>query len=336
MTREHDLSKFLEHHKLGDFPVIFLAGDASFRKYYRVHSPLRPLVIMDAPPPEAPDKFVQIAHLLYDSGFSVPKIEGADLNNGYVLIEDLGDQTYTKILNSDPSYQKAQELYFLAIDTLIDIHKKIIIKPDFLSTYSPQIHLREAQILIDWYYRAVYHKSLPASAVDDFNALWLSKLEQLDKERGTPHTIVLRDYHVDNLMVLDGRLGTAKCGLLDFQDALWGSATYDIVSLLEDARRDVPQSLREACWKRYFEAFPTLNVHKVLEEATLLSAARHAKIIGIFTRLSIRDGKSGYLCHIPRVWKLLENCLLHPTMIDLKCWFDAHLPERTTPCLNLS
>lgn len=331
MAREQYLLRFLEKNNLKDVPISFLAGDASFRKYYRVTKAQNSLVIMDAPPPESPEKFIQIANLLYNNGFSVPKIEDFDLENGYVLIEDLGDQTYTKILNADTSYQKAQELYFLAIDTLIDMHKKITSKPDFIAPYLPEIHLQEAMLLIDWYYKAIYHQDLRVSAVNEFKFLWLSKLRQLNEKRAAPHTLVLRDFHVDNLMILDARTGTHRCGLLDFQDALWGSITYDIVSLLEDARRDVSENIAKDCWQRYLKAFPHLDPEKIREEAVILSAARHAKILGIFTRLAVRDGKISYLIHIPRIWRLLEQCLLHPSMADLKIWFDTYFQERSIP-----
>ena len=139
-------------------------------------------------------------------------------------------------------------------------------------------------------------------------------------------TLVLRDYHVDNLMLLPGRDGVRGCGLLDFQDALSGPASYDLASLLEDARRDVPATLRAAMTERYLAAFPEIDGGAFRRSAAILAAQRNAKIIGIFTRLARRDGKPRYLRHIPRVWRLLENGLREPALRSIAGWPDLHLP----------
>src|SRR5439155_20119268 len=127
-------------------------------------------------------------------------------------------------------------------------------------------------------------------------------------------TLVLRDYHVDNLMLLPDRCGVQGCGLLDFQDAVCGPPSYDLVSLLEDARRGVPAALRRAMTKRYLAAFPEIDRPAFHCSAAILAAQRNCKILGIFTRLWRRDGKPGYLVHLPRVWRLLEQDLAHPAL----------------------
>jgi hypothetical protein len=144
---------------------------------------------------------------------------------------------------------------------------------------------------------------------------------------------VLRDYHVDNLMVLEERSGVAGCGLLDFQDAVVGPRSYDLVSLLEDARRDIPVQLIAAMLARYLAAFPDLDPAAFRASFAILGAQRSAKIIGIFTRLCRRDGKDQYLRHIPRVWRLLEGGLAAPELAPVKAWFDEVLPpgERRVP-----
>jgi len=144
-----------------------------------------------------------------------------------------------------------------------------------------------------------------------------------------PPTLVLRDYHVDNLMLLPGRPGITGCWLLDFQDAVVGQPSYDLVSLLEDARRDIPGPLREAMTERYLAAFPALDRQAFLQSAAILSAQRNCKILGIFTRLWRRDGKRQYLAHIPRVWRLLEADLRHPALGPIARWLDRHLPPET-------
>ncbi|MYF07949.1 MAG: phosphotransferase, partial [Rhodospirillaceae bacterium] len=148
-----------------------------------------------------------------------------------------------------------------------------------------------------------------------------------------PPTLVLRDYHVDNLMELPGRAGVAACGLLDFQDALIGSPAYDLVSLVADARRDIRPALRDAMVERYLAAFPALDRADFLAAAAMLSAQRNCKIIGIFTRLMARDGKQAYLQHIPRVWRLLEADLAHPALAPVRAWLDKAVPPalRTAP-----
>ena len=137
---------------------------------------------------------------------------------------------------------------------------------------------------------------------------------------------MLRDYHVDNLMLLPDRSGVQGCGLLDFQDAVCGPPSYDLVSLLEDARRDVPAELRWRMTDRYLAAFPALDRAAFLKSAAILAAQRNCKILGIFTRLWKRDGKPHYLFHIPRLWRLLEQDLRHPALAPLARWLDHHLP----------
>ena len=130
-------------------------------------------------------------------------------------------------------------------------------------------------------------------------------------------------------MLLRDRCGVRRCGLLDFQDAVWGPASYDLVSLVEDARRDVPEDLRQALTERYLAAFSGLDHDGFRRSAAVLAAQRNAKILGIFTRLWRRDGKPGYLAHIPRVWRLLENDLRHPVLAPIAAWLDRHLPPET-------
>jgi aminoglycoside/choline kinase family phosphotransferase len=166
----------------------------------------------------------------------------------------------------------------------------------------------------------------------DYLDLWAGLLPLA---RNVPETLVLRDYHVDNLMRLDGRAGVAACGLLDFQDAVVGPASYDLVSLLEDARRDVPAPLAGAMRTRYFQAFPTLDRAAFDASYAVLGAQRNCKIVGIFTRLCVRDGKPTYLAHIPRVWRLIAEDLRHPALQPLARWLDRHIPaadRQVPPC----
>ena len=137
---------------------------------------------------------------------------------------------------------------------------------------------------------------------------------------------MLRDYHVDNLIRIDGRDGITACGLLDFQDAVIGPVSYDFVSLAKDARRDVPRALVEELRRRYLDGVPHTDANDFDRSCAILGAQRHCKVIGIFTRLCVRDGKPGYLDHIPRVWRLLEASLAHPALAGIAAWLDAHIP----------
>lgn len=327
-TRLNEIKTFLSDHYLDLAQIDFLAGDASFRKYYRIRHEGQSWVLMDAPPPENPEAFIHVANTLKTHDFSAPHIYGTNLENGFILLEDLGDLTFTQALKQ--GYNE-QTLYELAIDTLIELHTSITQRPDYLPFYSVEDLYREAELLIDWYYPAIYGKKLDKGAVKDYQTLWCDLFE---KTMSGPHSLVLRDYHVDNLMVLE-RPHIQSCGLLDFQDARWGATVYDVVSLLEDARRDIDPTLVDHLWRRYLNAFDSQENLNLRQYAAILSAGRHAKIIGIFTRLAHRDGKDHYLSHIPRVWGHLEKCLTAPELAPLHHWFTTHIPERSVPCPSI-
>jgi aminoglycoside/choline kinase family phosphotransferase len=328
-NRSEEIGAFLQEQGLCPNSTVFLAGDASFRKYYRIWNKGSSLVLMDAPPPENPAQFMKMTQLLNMHGFSAPQVLASDLNRGFLLLEDFGNRTYTTILKkTSPRHQK--KLYFLAVDTLIRLHQRLEIRPEGVESYTADKHLAEAMLLLQWAYPALTGREPDSEIRLSYQTLWNRHLlSALDG----PHSLVLRDFHVDNLMILPHRSGLQRCGMLDFQDALWGSVTYDLVSLLEDARRDVPEALANACWARYLKAFPGRDRTALQQQAVTLSAARHAKIIGIFTRLALRDKKTHYLCHIPRLWKLLQKCLDHPSLSDLNGWFLKNIPleDRKTP-----
>ena len=297
-----------------------LAADASFRRYFRLANNGRRAVLMDAPPPhEDVRPYIRVSGLLRGHGLSAPEIYAEDPGLGLLLIEDFGDDTYTRLLGKGSD---ETTLYTLAVDTLIALQRAVVTAPD-VPPYDAATLLAEAALLVDWYAPAVLGAALPADARDEFLALWRSVL---------PHaalpgvTLVLRDYHVDNLMLLRGRPGVRGCGLLDFQDALCGPASYDLVSLLEDARRDVSGPVRAAMTERYLAAFPGLDRGGFTRSAAILAAQRNAKIIGIFTRLWRRDGKPQYLGHIPRVWRLIEADLREPALHGIAGWLDRHIP----------
>jgi aminoglycoside/choline kinase family phosphotransferase len=305
-----------------------LPADASFRRYVRLRTDERTAMLMDAPPPrEDVRPYLIVARRLVSLGYSAPRVFAEDVAHGLLLIEDFGDATYTRELAAGADERR---LYEVAVDVLIDLHHQTPAWDPEIPRYDDARLLAEAALLVDWYVPAITGRKTPPALREGFLALWQSLLPAA---RGVPETLVLRDYHVDNLMRLPGRTGIAGCGLLDFQDAVIGPVTYDLVSLLEDARRDVAPSLWEAMVKRYRQAFPALDEQAFAASYVILGAQRNAKIIGIFTRLCRRDGKPRYLAHIPRLWRLLESDLRHPSLSAMREWFDRHIPpsQRAVP-----
>lgn len=319
--------EFLTRAGWGSAARAALAGDASFRRYERLTDQgtgggERRAILMDAPPPQEDVRpFLTVARLLRQMGFSAPRILAEDATAGFLLLEDFGDRTYTRLLG-----EGADEtgLYSLAVDVLIALHRGFdAMRYGGVPAYDDAKLLGEAALLVDWYLPALTGQSTPPELRDDYLATWRTLLPLA---QSMPATLVLRDYHVDNLMLLDGRAGLAACGLLDFQDAVIGSPAYDLVSLVEDARRDISPTLAAAMIERYLLAFPEFDRADFHAVSSLLAVQRNCKIIGIFTRLWRRDGKPGYLVHIPRVWRLVERDIAHPALAPIKHWLDRHIP----------
>jgi hypothetical protein len=278
---------------------------------------------MDAPPPqEDVVSYIVVAQLLRRLGFSAPEVFAQDCAAGFLLIEDFGDDTYTRLLDRGAD---EPALYTLAIDTLVELQRAVAAcgSPK-LPPYDVERLLAEAALLVDWYAPAALGERLSDARRAEYLDLWRTLLPQAALPGDT---LVLRDYHVDNLMLLPDRSGVQGCGLLDFQDAVCGPPSYDLVSLLDDARRDVAADLRRQMTERYLAAFPALDRAAFLRSADILAAQRNCKILGIFTRLWKRDGKPRYLAHIPRIWRLLEQELAHPALDPIARWLDRHLPR---------
>jgi aminoglycoside/choline kinase family phosphotransferase len=323
--RMRAMTAFLDTCGWGDVAPVPLAGDASFRRYHRLQGNGRRAVLMDAPPPqEDVTPYIAVSTALRDLGFSAPEVFAEDRTGGFLLIEDFGDDTYTRLLDRGAD---ERALYALAVDTLVELQRAVerCGAPSF-PPYDMARLLAEAALLVDWYMPAVLGSPLSEALREEFLALWQAVLPQAALAKDT---LVLRDYHVDNLMLLHHRSGVRSCGLLDFQDAVCGPPSYDLVSLLEDARRDVPPELRRIMTERYLAGFPALDRSAFLRSAAILAVQRNCKILGIFTRLWKRDGKPGYLAHIPRIWRLLEQDLCHPALDPIMQWFDRNLPRGT-------
>jgi aminoglycoside/choline kinase family phosphotransferase len=298
--------------------IMPLAGDASFRRYFRVVQGDRSAVLMDAPPPhEDPRPFIAVAEWLVGRGLSAPEILARDLDTGLLLLGDFGSARLRETLDTDP--HREQELYELATDVLVHLHAHPPmegLKPHGLDQW-----LEELKLFTDWYCPAV-GVEVDAEAYQD---AWRQVLEPVSKDGLGPVT-VLRDYHAENVMLVEGREGVAHFGLLDFQDALAGHPAYDLASVLEDARRDVQPEIERAMIDRYVAA---TGSGEAFERAYwALAAQRNTRILGVFTRLWKRDGKPGYRRFQPRMWGLLERDLAQPHLGPVRDWFDANIaPE---------
>ncbi len=293
-----------------------LAGDASFRRYFRVIGPKGRAVLMDAPPPhEDPRPFVAVAEWLIEAGLTAPHIIGRDLERGLLLIDDFGDARLRETLDEDP--ERERELYEVATDLLVHLHARPPMPG--LRAHSLDLWLEEVSLFTDWYCPAL---GLEVDAAG-FQAGWREALAPVEED-GLDRATILRDYHAENLMLISGRDGVAHLGLLDFQDALVGHPAYDLASVLEDARRDVTPAIERDMIDRYKAATGAGEAYERAYWA--LAAQRNTRILGVFTRLWKRDGKIGYTAFQARMWGLLERDLAQPALAGVRAWFDANIP----------
>jgi aminoglycoside/choline kinase family phosphotransferase len=307
---------FLAQHGWEGAEIRPLAGDASFRRYFRVHKDGRTAVLMDAPPEhEDIGPFLTIAGHLLDRGFLPPRPLGIDRERGLLLLEDFGDDRVGPLLQREP--EREREIYESAVDTLASIADQPA--PEDIPAYDEAAMEREVSLFTDWYVTALSLEVDKPSFFRAWREAWADLLPLVERFP----VMVLRDYHADNLMVLPGR---RELGLLDFQDALAGHSAYDLVSLLQDARRDVSPELEEAMLDRYMDAANVRDRARFRSHYEVLGAQRNTKILGIFTRLWKRDGKAHYLPLQPRVWGYLERNLAHPALEPVRAWFDSEVP----------
>lgn len=302
-----------------------LAGDASNRRYERLSGgPVDACaVLMDAPPEKGEDTrpFVHIARHLRGLGLSAPKILAEDNAAGLLLLEDLGDDLYARVLQEARADET--EIYAAAVDALVALHNHP--PPADLPPYHPDLMAEKAALAGQWY--AGGSATVAAAGPDHpaARALADSIGPLLARHVPTATVLVQRDYHAENLLWLPDRQGIARVGLLDFQDALAGHPAYDLVSLLEDARRDVPKALQSTMLARYIAATGT-DADKFRRAYALLGAQRNLRILGVFARLSLHYGKPHYADLIPRVWGHLQQDLTHPDLTGLKDTVDLTLP----------
>ena len=307
---------FLARCGWGEARVEPLAGDASFRRYFRVIGDGRQAVLMDAPPPhEDPRPFIAVAEWLNSIGLTAPEILASDLDRGLLLLGDLGDARLRETLDQDPA--REDELYRLATDLLVQLHASPAMAG--LPPHGLDQWLDELMLFPDWYAPAV---GLDVDR-DSYRSAWTELLAPVAADGLGPVT-VLRDFHAENVMLVAGLDGVAHLGLLDFQDALAGHPAYDLASVLEDARRDVPPALERAMIDRYVAA---IGGDFTFERAYwALAAQSNTRILGVFVRLCTRDGKPHYRSFQTRMGGLLERNLAHNGLAPVRAWFDANVP----------
>ena len=319
--RERQRRDFAARAGWGDATHRPLAGDASARRYERLTRGDATTVLMDDPPPgNSVGPFVRIAQLLRDMGYSAPEVFAADEALGFALLEDFGDDSFSALLAGPDASSLERLLYEAAIDFLVDLHRRAV--PPDPPRYDPAWMLSDAALFLE----TALGDEVECAMAAEYEAAWRGPLD--NATRG-PAVLCLRDFHAGNLMWLPAR-GDGGCdasavgrvGLLDIQDARLGPAAYDLVSLLQDARRDLGAGLEQAMLARYLNASPNPDEAGFRAAYAILGTQRAVRIIGVFHRLAKRDDKPGYLAHLPRVWQHLDTNLAHPALAPVRAWFD--------------
>ena len=317
MSREFIKKNFLDEHFGQEYKIDKLPADASFRSYERIAADGQTYILMDAPPhQEEVLPFIKVGEFLHKNDFSAPEIIKQDVKNGLLLLEDFGSNHYSKVLADKDADVDESVLYRKAIDVLVKLHKTDLAID--LPIYDQKKLLDEACLLTDWYFQAFNGEELAPHFRDEYVEIWTKLLSSL---RFPNDCLVLRDYHADNLMWLEDREGHKKVGLLDFQDAVVGSVVYDMVSLLEDARRDVGDAVVQQMINYYIET-TNHNRKEFLADYVILGTQRSCKILGVFARKALRDDDPRYLKLLPRVWTYIRNHLNNPLLLPLRNWFD--------------
>ena len=324
--RDAAIARFIDAAGWGDAQVAPLAGDASNRRYLRLTRGADSAVLMDAPTKKGEDirPFIHIARYLTGISLSAPQVFAQDESKGLLLLEDLGDDLVARVIPRQPELEIS--LYSAATDLLAQLHGHP--PPADLEAYDVPLMADMAALAFDWYLAAARGKN-PAAKT----AFHAAMTQALTDHAPDQTVLIQRDYHSENLLWLPDRIGVARVGLLDFQDAMLGHPAYDLVSLLQDARRDVPPAVEAQMIRRYSQ-ITGLDADAFLAAYHCLGAQRNLRILGVFARLCIRDGKAHYVDLIPRVWALLQRDLAHPALASLADLVNTSLPAPTAPLLK--
>lgn len=319
-TRETAILEFLARTGLEAATREKMGSDASFRRYERLIFEGKSHILMDAPPPEEDVRpFLYIGKHLISLGLSAPNILAENIEEGLLLLEDLGDDRYSRVLAAKPALEK--ELYTHATEVLAFLHKAPL--PAKLPVYDESKLIEHVLRFTEWYLPHLAGMEVTEDMKAEFTGIWMNIL----LKRGVgPEVLALWDFHADNLMWLPARDGIRKVGLLDFQDAMSCPPTYDLVSLLQDCRRPISPDIEPAMLKHYLQ-LTGLDKETFEQSYAIIGAQRHTRILGTFARLAIRDKKPGYLQWIPKEWDYLEQNLEHPALAELTVWFAQNVPQ---------
>lgn len=348
---------FLRAAGLDDAARAPLPGDASTRRYERLTTPSgASLMLMDqAPNAESPpcdpawtpqerhahgwnavarlsagriEAFAAVSAHFRDCGLSAPEVIAADAQNGLAVIEDFGDDLFARVIEQgDPQ----EPLYLAAVEALAKLHLNATY-PDVMTgaagdwpllTYDATALQGGADLFVEWLPKLVPELAFGPAALDEWRAAW-APVAAMGEQRAW--VIAHRDYHAENLIWLPGRERAARVGMIDFQDAVMAHPVWDLHSLLQDARRDVPPEIERLALERYFDIM-MVDREAYLADYAALAALNEARILGIFARLTARDGKPRYRAFMPRMWAHLERNLERPELTQVAAWFDRHVPE---------
>ena len=310
---------------INDFKLKSIKSDASFRKYFRVYikNYEKKLLLVNSPKKTENNLgYLKATSILEKMNLSVPKIINFDISKGVFLVEDFGINTYKKSLKNGESEFK---LYNLATDILLYINKHSINLEKKLPKYTNKKLIDEVLLFLKWYWPIIYKKPAKKKNINEFIKIWENLL---NKNLKTKKVLVHRDFHIDNLFFLKDRKNLKACGLIDFQDAVIGPSSYDLMSLLEDARRDVNKNIIDKMYKKFIKKLSKKEEKHFVKEYKILAINRHLKVIGIFSRLYMRDKKKSYLKHIPRLWRLIEENLSFNSLNELNKWINKFFPKK--------
>ena len=341
MTRDAAITAFLARAGFGEAQAAPLAQDASFRRYLRLTGGPRPAVLMDAPPPEDVRPFLTIATHLAGIGVSVPEIIAADAEAGLVLEEDLGDALYPTLLppswpgvsrppnghgaakgGRDKPGHDVEALFDAAIDALVVMHRAA--PPPGLPAWDAATMRQTALATVfEWWWPAMFHSPAPDAARAEVDAALADMLAPL---AAGPPTFTHRDFFAGNLLWLPDRAGVRRVGVIDFQSAAISHPAYDLVSLLQDARRVIPAEIAMRCLARYLAARPELDADTFRAAYAACAAQRHLRVAGQWVRLAVRDNRPAYLAYGPHTWALLQDALREQAAAPLAAALDRWIP----------
>lgn len=359
--REAEKANFLAMAGLADAQRDPLPGDASTRSYERLlRDGQPPLMLMNSPPAAEGhplgadatedqriatgyaamsrlsasriDAFVAAADFLRSRGLSAPDVLAFDVERGFAVLEDLGDGLFARLIEQG---QDETPLYLTAVEALAQLHDQA--PPSVLGsgeaswpllTYDNLALRTGGDLFTEWMPKLDPRVVLDADALAEWEEAWRPIRERAEEGAAT---FAHRDYHAENLMWLPNREGVARVGMIDFQDCVLAHPSWDLHSLLQDARRDVPAELEAKALAHYFALRPSVDQAAFMQDYTALAALNEARIIGIFARLIYRDGKPRYRAFLPRMWRHLEANLRHPALAEVEAWFDDYVPQEIRP-----